>query len=69
MIVIRKKNLFHGYGIKTILRQGGRPLENIYGEMGKPFAIAEEIANWQSKTKNNQSPSLIAKIVNLFKND
>ena len=69
LILVRKKNIFHGAGVKTVWREGGRPLENIYGEMGKPFAIAEEIANWQSRTKNNQSPSLVAKIVNLFKND
>ena len=68
LICTRGGNIFHKSALKTFIMEDGKPLVNRYGENGRRFAIAEEIANYQKYVSENKRPSLIENFLGLFKN-
>lgn len=68
LICTRGGNVFHKSALKTVIMEDGKPLVNRYGENGRRFAIAEEIANYQKYVSENKRPSLIENFLGLFKN-
>lgn len=69
MFFTRKGNGIRLTAYKTILSESTEPYAEKYGMQGKKFAIAEEIANYQSYKNDNKAPSILERLSGLIKND